>query len=144
GGAGGGALAAWESGAAAAGNAAMAAWAPTFHSGGFVGASSGPGRLVGAGLFAGAPRFHGGGLLRGEVPIIAKKGEAVFTPEQMNNADRILHSALNTANNGTTIQQSVTVNGEGGAGTPDQNADLAGRIGRQVKEELRGMMLNEM
>jgi hypothetical protein len=34
-------------------------------------------------LFAGASRFHSGGLVSGEVPIIAKQGEAVFTPGQL-------------------------------------------------------------
>jgi hypothetical protein len=38
---------------------------------------------VDPGLFAGARRFHTGGLVSGEVPIIARQGEAVFTPGQL-------------------------------------------------------------
>jgi len=53
------------------------------HAGGIVGEAGMPTRAVSASLFAGAPRFHDGGMVSGEVPIIAKKGEGVFTPEQM-------------------------------------------------------------
>jgi lambda family phage tail tape measure protein len=53
------------------------------HSGGLVGAETMSSRSAPLGLFAGAPRFHGGGLVAGEVPIIARQGEAVFTPGQL-------------------------------------------------------------
>lgn len=55
------------------------------HSGGVVGAGL-PGRAVPALAFAGAERYHDGGtvgLRDDEVPIIARKGETVLTPEQM-------------------------------------------------------------
>jgi hypothetical protein len=54
-----------------------------FHDGGIVG---GPARRrsVPAFAFAGAPRLHGGGFIGpGEVPAILRRGEGVFTPEQM-------------------------------------------------------------
>lgn len=53
------------------------------HSGGLLGADSLPSRQVDGGVFAGARRFHTGGLVSGEVPIIARQGEAVFTPGQL-------------------------------------------------------------
>lgn len=53
------------------------------HSGGIVGAGSSFGRMVNPGVFNGAPRFHTGGIAGDEVPIIAKRGEGVFTPAQM-------------------------------------------------------------
>ena len=53
------------------------------HSGGLLGADGLPSRQVSATLFAGARRFHTGGLVSGEVPIIARQGEAVFTPGQL-------------------------------------------------------------
>ena len=53
------------------------------HSGGLLGADGLPSRQVGMGVFAGARRFHTGGLVSGEVPIIARQGEAVFTPGQL-------------------------------------------------------------
>ncbi|MBX9871440.1 MAG: hypothetical protein K2X75_05520 [Burkholderiaceae bacterium] len=53
------------------------------HSGGLLGADGLPSRQVSATLFSGARRFHTGGLVSGEVPIIARQGEAVFTPGQL-------------------------------------------------------------
>ena len=53
------------------------------HSGGLLGSDGLPSRHVDPGLFAGAQRFHTGGLVSGEVPIIARQGEAVFTPGQL-------------------------------------------------------------
>ncbi len=53
------------------------------HSGGLLGADGLPSRQVDMGVFAGARRFHTGGLVSGEVPIIARQGEAVFTPGQL-------------------------------------------------------------
>jgi len=53
-----------------------------YHTGGIVGAG-GVSRLVDARLFASAPRYHSGGLAGDEVPAILKRGEGVFTPEQM-------------------------------------------------------------
>lgn len=54
-----------------------------FHSGGVVGGAPTFSRPVNPAVFANAPRFHGGGLVAGEVPIIAQRGEGVFTREQM-------------------------------------------------------------
>ena len=51
------------------------------HGGGLAG--MGGFRTVPALAFAGAPRFHTGGIAGGEVPAILRKGEGVFTPEQM-------------------------------------------------------------
>lgn len=48
-----------------------------FHDGGIVGQTAAPTRSVPASVFAAAPRYHSGGLMPGEVPIIAKRGEAV-------------------------------------------------------------------
>ena len=49
------------------------------HSGGLLGSDGLPSRQVDMGVFAGARRFHTGGLVSGEVPIIARQGEAVPT-----------------------------------------------------------------
>ena len=71
------------------------------HSGGLLGADGLPSRQVGSAVFAGARRFHTGGLVSGEVPIIARQGEAVFTPGQL----RALGGAV-----GTKPQVNVEVN----------------------------------
>lgn len=57
----------------------MAFWG---HTGGIVGRLTDT-SAVNAGHFYSAPRFHSGGLVGGEVPIIAKRGEGIFTSEQM-------------------------------------------------------------
>lgn len=61
------------------------AYAPTTaglaHGGGVVG--YGDTRTTTMAAFAFAPRYHGGGVVGDEMPIVARKGEVVFTPEQM-------------------------------------------------------------
>ncbi len=53
------------------------------HTGGIVG-DGGDMRAVPAHLFDGARRFHTGGMIGSdEVPIVARRGEGVFTPQQM-------------------------------------------------------------
>ena len=53
------------------------------HSGGVIGIDHLAVRSVDPVVFGSAPRLHGGGIVGGEVPIIAKRGETVFTPGQM-------------------------------------------------------------
>ncbi|ALP53987.1 hypothetical protein Tel_13045 [Candidatus Tenderia electrophaga] len=57
--------------------------AGTKHTGGIVGSENSGSRMVSPALFAGAPRYHTGGIAGDEVPIIAKRGEGVFTQGQM-------------------------------------------------------------
>jgi hypothetical protein len=55
-----------------------------FHTGGIAGRGGTARGSMPALTFAGAPRLHTGGLIGpGEVPAILKRGEGVFTPEQM-------------------------------------------------------------
>lgn len=53
------------------------------HSGGIAGAESTFSRAIDPSIFSGASRYHTGGLAGDEVPIIAKRGEGVFTEGQM-------------------------------------------------------------
>jgi len=109
------------------------------HTGGIVGRLSGS-KMVSPLAFAGAPRFHEGGLIRGmglgpdEVPIIAKKGEGVFTPEQM--------SAMAGGSRSMAVNTNVTVNAQGGDKT--QNEDLARQVAREVESSVRGIVYKEM
>ena len=72
-------------------------------------------RQVPAWLFAGAPRLHGGGiaggLRAGEVPAILRRGEGVFTPEQLRALGGIAREPapieVNITNNGTPQQYRV-------------------------------------
>lgn len=56
---------------------------PTAHTGGVIGTDSLSYRQISPSVFENAPRFHTGGLVGGEIPIIANKGETVFTLGQM-------------------------------------------------------------
>jgi len=53
------------------------------HGGGIVGSEATFTRYVHPAHFNDAPRFHTGGIAGDEVPIIARKGEGVFTAGQM-------------------------------------------------------------
>ena len=75
------------------------------HSGGVIGADALVTRSVNPGLFTNAPRFHTGGIVRGEVPIIAQEGEAVFTRGQM----RALGGALTARQHPAPVNVQVNV-----------------------------------
>lgn len=53
------------------------------HIGGVIGSDPLPSRSVHPTVFDNTPRFHDGGVVGNEVPIIAQRGETVFTPGQM-------------------------------------------------------------
>jgi len=72
-----------------------------YHSGGMVGGEPTFRRAASSRVFSGAPRFHGGGITGDEVPIIAKRGEGVFTPGQM--------KALGAGMGGGGVQLNLTV-----------------------------------
>lgn len=111
------------------------------HTGGIAGIATGLSRRVSPSVFAGAPKFHtggvvGGGLLPSEVPIIAQKGEGIFTPEQMDamgGFQQVQQFNFNSP---------ITVNGS--AGTPEQNDDLAKRMAREYQTAMRGMVADEL
>jgi len=108
------------------------------HTGGMVGAAHAH-RFVALGemlkTFGSAPRFHTGGVIGAdEVPIIARKGEGVFTPEQMRN--------MGGRSGNVTLHNNVTVNANGG--TTEQNADLAKQIGDHVERIARSTVVDEI
>lgn len=112
------------------------------HTGGIVGVGGGSVRSISPAAFMGAPRFHTGGIIGGmgigpdEVPIIARKGEGVFTPEQM---DAMGSQGGVQQNNVTT---NVSVNATGG--DAKQNDDLAKRVAKEVENSVRGIVFKEM
>jgi lambda family phage tail tape measure protein len=94
--------------------------ADTGHTGGIVGQLSGAKKEVSPLVFADAPRFHSGGILggglgAGEYPIIAKRGEGIFTPEQMRalspSQPRVNVNVQNNAGAKVTVRQSYNGNG---------------------------------
>lgn len=65
---------------------------PTAHIGGVIGADTLFVKTVSPTVFENAPCFHTGGLVGGKIPIIAQRGEAVFTPGQMKALGAVLNS----------------------------------------------------
>lgn len=110
------------------------------HTGGIIGGRLAS-RVVSPGTFVGAPKFHAGGIVgqprlkADEQPIIAKKKEGVFTPEQM--------AALGPAGGqNVSITAPVTVNASGGS--PEQNQDLAKRMSLEMEKTMRGVVVDEL
>jgi hypothetical protein len=68
---------------AGAGASASAVNPSMYHTGGIVGDPGMPSRYIPTAYFDDAPHFDTGGIVNGEVPIIAHRGEGVFTPGQM-------------------------------------------------------------
>ena len=83
----------------------MGTMANVAHSGGVIGTDALMTRSIDRALFTNAPRFHTGGVVRGEVPIIAQEGEAVFTRGQM----RALGGALSTRQQPPAVNVQVNV-----------------------------------
>ena len=92
----------------------------TAHTGGVIGSDNLSSKVASPSVFLGAPKFHTGGLVGDEVPIIAKKGEAVFTPGQMKLLGGAMNSGANVSVNvhnyasGTTARADVQRDGSGG------------------------------
>lgn len=70
-------------GATSTGAAGVGGLGGLYHTGGIVGSEPTSMRYVHPAHFNDAPKFHTGGIAGDEVPIIAKRGEGVFTPGQM-------------------------------------------------------------
>lgn len=92
---------------------------PMAHSGGIVGKDTLSGKAVNPAIFSSAPRFHGGGLVGDEVPIIAQRGEGVFTKGQMealgagvNSVPRVTVNVFNNTN-GTKARAEMSKDSEG-------------------------------
>lgn len=116
-----------------------------FHTGGMAG-EAGPSRSIAPAFFAAAPRYHTGGLLPGEVPVIARKGEGIFTPRQMDNADALIRALAGAASRPSTPNVNVRIDAPAGMearsgarmnGNGDLDIDI---ILRQVDEGLGGMI----
>lgn len=112
------------------------------HTGGIIGSSNLQSKTANAAAFINAPKFHTGGIIGGmklrhdEVPIIAKKKEGVFTPEQMDAMGGF------SSSNVFQINAPVTVNANGG--TPEQNEDLARKMAREMEGNMRGIVASEL
>ncbi|HER27501.1 MAG TPA: hypothetical protein ENI69_10370, partial [Rhodospirillales bacterium] len=106
------------------------------HTGGVIGMDTLANRSVDPAVFASAPRFHSGGVVGGEVPIIAKRGETVFTAGQM----RMLGSELGQK---PEVKVVVNVNNRapGTEATVQSRRDSNGNLGLDiVVEKIEGKL----
>lgn len=105
------------------------------HSGGMVNLS-GATRQISALAFAGAPRFHTGGIIgKDEVPIIAQRGEGVFTAEQMKAMGGM---------GGPVITVAPNINIEGGSQGPEADEELARKITGELEQMTRAVVVSEL
>ena len=90
------------------------------HGGGVIGRDAFPARMVDPAVFDGASRYHRGGIVAGERPIMARSGEGVFTPGQMQNlapvsdAKPVVNVAVNVRNTAPGTRASADVRREPG------------------------------
>ena len=90
------------------------------HTGGVIGHDAFPTRMVDPRVFDGASRYHRGGIVGGEVPVVARAGEGVFTPGQMRSlapvadARPTVNVAVNVRNTAPGTQASADVRREPG------------------------------
>lgn len=100
---------------------------PMAHTGGVIGSDTLSYKPISPDVFEAAPRFHTGGLVGDEIPIIAKRGETVFTKGQMD--------ALGTElNSKTPVNVNVNVhnNASGTKASTSANKDASGNVSIDV------------
>ena len=112
------------------------------HAGGIIGRDAFPARMVDPRVFDGASRYHRGGIVGGEVPVVVRTGEGVFTPGQMRNlapvsaAKPTVNVAVNVRNTAPGTQATADVRREPGGDLSldivieQVEAGMARRIGR--------------
>ena len=90
------------------------------HGGGVIGWDAFPARMVDPAVFDRAARYHRGGIVGGEMPIVARSGEGVFTPGQMQalapipGARPVVNVAVNVRNTAPGTRASADVRREPG------------------------------
>ena len=90
------------------------------HTGGVIGRDAFPARMVDPRAFDGASRYHRGGIVGGEMLIVARSGEGVFTPGQMQalapvpDAGPVVNVAVNVRNTAPGTRATADVRREPG------------------------------
>ncbi len=102
----------------------------TAHSGGVIGTDSLSSKAANPAVFVHAPKYHTGGLVGDEIPIIAKRGETVFTKGQMD----ALGAELN---NKTPVLVNINVHNNAGGtkATATSKQDTSGNLSIDVMVE---------
>jgi phage-related minor tail protein len=121
--------------------------APKGHSGGIAGMGSGNSHPIPAAAFSAARRYHTGGLVglkQNEVPIIAKRGEAVLPTVRLPDGSFGVRST-GQGGGGTTmfapqIGIKIDASGRGPGGgemTPEQQTKLAQMLDEEMNMHLQ-------
>lgn len=114
----------------------------TAHSGGVIGTDSLSSKEANPLVFANAPKYHTGGLVGDEIPIIAKRGETVFTKGQMdalgaelNNKPKVSVN-INVHNNasGTTAKATSSQDASGNLSIDVMIEKIEGAIGKNISK----------
>ena len=108
------------------------------HLGGLVGTEPTFYRSVPSDLFSGATRYHTGGIAGSEVPIIANRGEGVFTPEQMANLAPVGQGGQVTVTNHIKVEAS----GQSSVST-DSTGQQAALLGRMIEQATLAIISRE-
>ena len=119
-------------GGAGSGGGLIAGIFGSAHTGGVVGKLSSS-RVAHPSVFAGSHRYHTGGLVGDEVPVIARRGEGIFTPAQM----RALGSR------GSSIVVSPVINITSQGGDVNEQRVLGKRVAQYVKASVRQALIEE-
>lgn len=103
------------------------------------------GLIGGKGIFGGF-RADGGPVTAGRAYVVGERRAELFVPNQSGTILPRVPSAPAIAGvgPGTTINAPINITIEGGAGSPEQNADLANRIGKQVEAQIRALAAREI
>jgi lambda family phage tail tape measure protein len=139
-----GAVAGAVTGIGSPGGMDLGGFVPQFHRGGLVGRNSGMAAFYDPALFHGARRFHSGGipgLGAGEVPIIAKRNEAIMPTVRLPDGTFGVR-AMGGGDAGTfapVTNIEVNVGGGGGSGGAGNSADQQ-RMGEAIAKQIGDAM----
>jgi hypothetical protein len=111
---------------------------PVAHAGWRVGDMPPASRRLPSAHFVEAPRLHDGWLGKDEFAAILRRDEGVFTPRQMENADRLLATA---SGNRIVIQAPVSVTIQGGVTGGTLDAGVIERLGKVIEEKANAALL---
>lgn len=120
------------------------------HQGGMVGTGARQNLVLSLQDIARAPRLHRGGLRSDEELTVLQRGEGVFTPHQMENANGVLRAALAGSGGKRPVTVNLTIiSGDGERTTRQEQAqeDAQGRVmmevnlRRGIPEEIAGSIL---
>ena len=100
---------------------------PMAHTGGVIGTDTLSSRQISPDVFEGATRYHTGGLVGDEIPIIAKRGETVFTKGQMDALGTELNSKAPV-----NVNVNVHNNASGTMASASANKDAQGNVSIDV------------